>query len=75
MGHLALWAVTRGEIYVDYRPLLDGDVRFVLSDSGEETLSTVITWLVVHALIGVAADALVAVAWRFIPGTDSEPRH
>lgn len=58
--HLALSAVTRGEIYVGYRPLLDGDVRFVLSDRGEEAPSTVIIWLVVHALMGVAAGALVA---------------
>lgn len=71
---LALWAVTRGEIYVGYRPLLDGDVRFVLSDRGEEAPSTVITWLVIHALVGVAASALVAVAWRLSPGrrADSE---
>lgn len=67
--HLALWAVTRGEIYVGYRPLLDGDVRFVLSDRGEEVPSTVITWLVVHALVGVAAGALVAVAWLSVPRT------
>lgn len=61
--HLALSAVTRGEIYVGYTPLVDGDVRFVLSDRGDEPPSTVIIWLVVHALVGVAAGGLVAVAW------------
>ncbi len=63
---LALWAVTRGEIYVGYGSLLDGDVRFVLSDRGEEAPSTVITWLVVHAVAGVVAGAFVAVAWRLV---------
>jgi hypothetical protein len=69
--HLALSAVTRGEIYVGYRPLLDGDVRFVLSDRGEEAPSTVITWLAVHAVVGVVAGALVALAWRLVRHRDS----
>ena len=64
--NLALWAVTRGEIYVGYRPHLDGDVRFVLTDRGEEAPSTVITWLVVHALAGAVAGAFVAAAWRLV---------
>ncbi len=68
--HLALWAVTRGEIYVGYRSLLAGNVRFVLTDRGEEAPSTVITWLVVHAVAGVVAGAFVAVAWRLVRHRD-----
>lgn len=63
---LALWAVTGGDIHVGYGSLLDGDVRFVLTDRGEEAPSTVITWLVVHAVFGVVAGAFVAVAWRLV---------
>ncbi len=63
---LALWAVTRGEIHVGYGSLLDGDVRFVLTDRGEEAPSTVITWLMVHVVVGVVAGAFVVVAWRLV---------
>ncbi|CAN5167870.1 hypothetical protein BH18ACT4_BH18ACT4_04640 [soil metagenome] len=58
--------MTRGEIYVGYGSLLGGDVRFVLTDRGEEAPSTVITWLVVHAVAG----ALVAAAWRLVRHRD-----
>ena len=67
---LALWAVTRGDIYVGYGSLLDGDVRFVLTDRGEEAPATVITWLVVHTVAGAVASALVAVAWRLVRHRD-----
>lgn len=63
---LALWPVTRPENHVGYGSLLDGDVRFVLTDRGEEAPSTVITWLVVHAVVGVVVGALVVVAWRLV---------
>ena len=58
--------MTRGEIYVGYGSLLGGDVRFVITDRGEEAPSTVITWLVVHTVAGAVAGALVAVAWRLV---------
>jgi len=67
---LALWAVTRGEIYVGYGALLDGDVRFVITGRGEEAPSTIITWLVVHTLVGAVAGALVAVSWRLVRHRD-----
>jgi quinol-cytochrome oxidoreductase complex cytochrome b subunit len=71
---LALWAVTGGEIHIGYGSLLDGDVRFVLTDRGEEAPSTLITWLVVHALLGAFVGALVAVACRLTrAGAESEP--
>jgi len=62
--------VTRGEIYVGYGSLLGGDVRFVITDRGEEAPSTVITWLVVHTVAGAVAGALVAVAWRLVRHRD-----
>jgi len=63
---LALWAVTRGEIHVGYGSLLAGEVRFVITNRGEEAPTTVITLLVVHAVTGIVAGALVAVAWRLV---------
>ena len=58
--------MTGGEIHVGYGSLLDGDVRFVLTDRGEEAPSTVITWLMVHVVVGVVAGAFVVVAWRLV---------
>lgn len=59
--------MTRGEIHVGYGSLLAGEVRSVLTNRGEEAPTTVITLLVVHAVAGVVAGALVvAVAWRLV---------
>lgn len=65
-SQLALWGVIPGKTYAGYMWLLDSEVRFVLSHRGEETPSTLITMLVLHAVVGLVASALVAVAWRLV---------
>jgi quinol-cytochrome oxidoreductase complex cytochrome b subunit len=62
---LALYAVTVGRNLSGYTWLGNDDVRFALMDGTEIAPRTVAKWLVLHAvLLGGAAAALVAVAWR-----------
>lgn len=62
---LALWAVTVGSTLGGYRPLFGSQVRFVLIDGAGVGGSTIVRWLVVHALVlGPLLVGLVALAWR-----------
>lgn len=71
---LALWAVTVGTDMKGYLPLLDDDVRFVLLGGKEIGKSTLLRWVVIHAVLGIVAIVLAGAALRRLrvrPSTSS----
>ena len=61
---LGLWAVTVGTDIRGYRPIIDGQVRFVIQDGHETSTQTVVRWLGIHVTFGgPVLIALLVAAW------------